>query len=1278
MPPGRWNAARRLDETSHAVTCPTCQTTNRTGASFCRRCGRVLLDQCPRCRAALPVDPDFCDNCGLALTPRAQFAWLNEASAPPLTDQRPTDPPATSRTAPAKAAREPAAGSPQLAQYVPQALLNKLTSARASGEMVGERRVVTMLFCDVQGSTAAAEQLDPEDWTEIINGAFERMIQPVYQYEGTVARLMGDAILAFFGAPLAHEDDPQRAVLAGLGIVDGIRPYQAEIKAKWGIELGARVGINTGLVVVGAVGSDLRVEYSALGDAINIAARMEQTAKPGTVQIAHDTYKLVKPLFEVEALGSLELKGKAEPIPTYRVVRPKAEPGRRRGIEGLQAAIVGREQELGALRAILGDLEQGVGHIICLNGEAGLGKSRLIVETRQLFRETCGPRGIWIRANSLSYETDHAYALLRQLTSRLAGAVAEDAEGAGADPAARLLAGSEVEDEPEARQVLEILLGVEGQAPRAPLEGEVFKRLLFRVARAVWRQRLQDRPAVVVCDDLHWGDNASVAVLEHLLPLIEEIPLVMLLAMRPDRETPGWRLRTKADDGYHHRYTEFTVQPLTEAQTDELVNRLLTIADLPESLRARIRERTGGNPFFVEEVIRSLIETGAVVRDEQQEADGTRLYWRATSNGAALDIPDSLQSLLTARIDRLEEQARRTVQLASVVGRSFYYKVLKSLEAGEAGAGVELDRNLKALMRAEMIQEAARIPEVEYRFRNPLTQEIAYHTILLKRRRELHYQVGEAIEALFPDRLAEHAPRLSYHFGEAQEPKRALKYLILTADAAYRLFANAEAVSGYGEAIKLVEAAQATREQIEHLYLRRGRALELDGQFAAALANYAELEAVAHARQDPHLELAALAAQGTIHSTPNDAADAEQAEALAQRGLALAQALGDGAAEAKIWWNSLLLYRFSNRPREAKAAGERSLALARQLGLREQLAYTLNDMHMLYVRSGETAKALAMAEEARSLWRELGNRAMLADNLAQSIAMAMLAGDLEAAVATSQEAFAISQSIENGWGMAFSQMWLASAYWTHGQFEAGLAAAERCKQYAENSGFQTAQLWSTIEQGMMYGLLGQQERGLATIEAAARVVATRQQVPWPMAAYLSQLYLTMGNVDQAEAILAPGVAEAQSDQMLGVFATWGWNKVLLAKGEYALAVQSAEDFLHILRGTNYRLFVPDALLALGEAHLGLGQMEPARAALAEAQSEAKAMGVDWILWQILAARARLETQAGQAAAGNDYRGQAQAIVQRIADRLSDAGLRASFLERPDVRAVRAHSPSERV
>ncbi|MDX1438108.1 MAG: adenylate/guanylate cyclase domain-containing protein, partial [Anaerolineales bacterium] len=324
-----------------------------------------------------------------------------------------------------KAAKE----QPALTRFLPHELQAKLENARAGGEMVGERRVVTMLFCDIQDSTTLAEGLDPEIWTEAINGAFEFMIKPVYKYEGTVARLMGDSILAFFGAPIAHEDDPQRAILAGLEIIQGIGPYQEKAAADYGLKIDVRVGINTGPVVVGAVGSDLRMEYSAMGDAINLAARMEQTAAPNTVQVAHDTYRLVAPLFDFEDLGLLELKGKSKPVPAYRALGQKTDPGRLRGIEGLDAPLIGRQEEESRLRDSAEALRRGVGGLVFLFGEAGLGKSRLISELRLNLERANGSSITWYETASLSYEISQPYSLIRRLVRRAAGISSSDPTG---------------------------------------------------------------------------------------------------------------------------------------------------------------------------------------------------------------------------------------------------------------------------------------------------------------------------------------------------------------------------------------------------------------------------------------------------------------------------------------------------------------------------------------------------------------------------------------------------------------------------------------------------------------------------------------------------------------------------------------------------------------------------------------------------------------------------------------------------------------------------------
>jgi class 3 adenylate cyclase/tetratricopeptide (TPR) repeat protein len=689
----------------------------------------------------------------------------------------------------------------QLQQYIPKELMRKLEAARTRGEMTGERKVVTMLFCDVSGSTAAAEQLDPEEWSEIINGAFEFMIQPVYKYEGIVARLMGDGILAFFGAPIAHEDDAQRAVLAGLDMVEGIRPYREQIQERYGIGFDLRVGINTGLVVVGAVGSDLRMEYTALGDAINLAARMEQTATPGTVQIAQDTYKLVKTLFDFEELGGIEVKGKHEPVKAYRVLGRNVTARRVRGIEGLYAEMVGREAEMAALRNMMTYLKQGVGRIVCILGEAGLGKSRLISESYQVFQEMIGEQANWYETNSLSYETNQAYGLFQRLIRRIQGIAYNDPPAQVREKLARLVESLPEERRARAGKIIGSLFEVENGSGVTQQDGELFKQELFEVVGTWWRTAFSSRPTALVFDDMHWSDAASIELLLKLLPLTEEISLALVCALRTERQAPAWQIKHTADDLYSHLYTELTLQPLSEAESNELIDRLLSNPELPASLRDAILEKAAGNPFFIEELVRMLIDRGAVVSEQRLVNGEMQRFWRATSEGGEFELPDNLQALLAARIDRLEDATRGTLQAAAVIGRSFYHRVLRAVDE----AGNELDKRLGTLVRMDMIREAARLPELEYAFRNPLTQEAVYRTILLKRRRAFHKKVGEAMEELYPERLEGLYGLLAHHFSLAGERAKACEYYRKAAQRAVSLYAYEDAIRNLEAALALVE-----------------------------------------------------------------------------------------------------------------------------------------------------------------------------------------------------------------------------------------------------------------------------------------------------------------------------------------------------------------------------------------------------------------------------------------------------------------------------------------
>ena len=828
-------------------------------------------------------------------------------------------------------------------RHIPADYLSKLEAARATGAMAGERRVITMLFCDVKGSTEFAEELDPEEWAEIMSGIFDILIPPIYQYEGVVARLMGDAILAFFGAPITHEDDPQRAILAGLQIVNDLQPARQQIRREYGQDINVRVGINTGLVVVGEIGSDLQMEYTAMGDAINLASRMELSARPGTVQIAEDTYRLVKPLFDFEDLGEIEVKGKSEPVRAYCVLGPKAKPGRLRGIEGLNAPLIGREPEFSRLRqAMLDVIEGGQGRIIFLTGEAGLGKSRMIDELHSEWLRLGAMDNLWLESRALAYDSSRPYSLFLQQMRHILGVKTGDSPELIREKIAQSALKLPEDQRPILAQAVETMLAVSVASDEPVVQGEVLKRHLFEAVLKFWRTMGEGRARVMVFDDLHWGDPISIELIAHLLQIVRDEHVLIFCASRPEPESPGCELRSIGQNDYSPYYREIELKPLSESDSSDLIVQLLTIPELPANVIDLVLQKAEGNPFFVEEVIRTLIDEGVIVRSE----DG--LHWRRGKDVNDVNIPGSLQALLIARIDRLERETRRTLQLASVIGRSFYYHVLHMLDDLSAS----FDERLATLQEAALIQEARHLPEIEYIFRHQLTQEATYQSILLRERRRFHQRVAEVIEQLYPDRLEDEAVHLAFHFAQARNYEHALKYYRMAADAAARLYANMEATAHYAHAIEMAERSAAPNAVLIDLYTRRGRVQELGGRYADALAGYQQLESVAAEKKSPDLELAAVILQTILYATYTTYHDPDRARALAEGALELATELGDYRAQAKAYWELLLVQRFGyKRDDLAVPYGEKAIAIAREHGLKEELAYALHDISYSYLKN---------------------------------------------------------------------------------------------------------------------------------------------------------------------------------------------------------------------------------------------------------------------------------------------------------------------------------------
>ncbi len=640
------------------MICPRCQTENPDKARFCLNCGLALERKCVNCQTVLPPGARFCMACGQ-----------------PILEQTPVDVDRLSR----------------LTAAVPGTLVHKVrtastTMALPSPGSLGEKRTITTLIVDVVGSTKLAEQLELETWMESMNNAFDRVAPVIFKNEGTIVRVLGDSLLAFFGATVAHEDDPQRTVRVGLEIIDLMREYASEMKATHNVDFAVRVCINTGLAVIGPVGDDLRFEYNASGGAVNLASRIKFAGEAMSVLVTENTYRFIGPYFDCEDLGSLEVKGMNERLRVYQVKAARAVLGRTRGFVDLASPMVGRDLELVTLHNLRDAIRLGLGRAVLIIGEAGLGKTRLIQEWQKAAeadkvtgagKTATGrlPQSRWVTGRCISFGQGLAYRLLIDVVKNLMGV------SAGSDNPEMHTALLELTHRLFGEQMMEVYPYL-GHLLSLKLDGEAAERAnitdpqalqthyLMAVERLL-QESTKENPLILVLEDLHWADASSIELFIKLLPLVSRAPILFCLVTRPEREAAGWKLVSAAREYLGGSLTEILLDNLSEKDSRSLVAHLLDIEALPDRVRDLILSKAEGNPFYVEEVIRMLIERGVILHQNG--------VWVAQQELSEHDIPDNLHGLLLARIDRLPAEARYTLLVASVIGRNFPIRVLSQV-----------------------------------------------------------------------------------------------------------------------------------------------------------------------------------------------------------------------------------------------------------------------------------------------------------------------------------------------------------------------------------------------------------------------------------------------------------------------------------------------------------------------------------------------------------------------------------------------------------------------
>jgi class 3 adenylate cyclase len=754
------------------MICLKCELENREGARFCKECGYKLELVCPKCAAAYTPGSKFCDECGHKLVAEEE-----------VTTQEPVS--------------------------------------------EGERKHVTVLFSDLSGYTALSEKLDPEEVKAITSRIFGEISKIITKYDGFVEKYAGDAVMALFGVPMAHEDDPVRAIKAAREIHECVDAISPEIEARINQPISMHSGINSGLVVTGEVDLE-RGTHGVAGDTINLASRLSGLAGADEILVDADTCRQAEGLFTFESLGPTVIKGKTEPIEIHKVISQRDKPVTIRRLSGVRADLIGRKVELAELSEAVGKLRQGKGRIFSICGDAGTGKSRLVEE----FKATLDLEEIqWLEGHAYPYAQNIPYFPMIDLLNRVFGIE----EG---DPAAKV------------KEKLESGIGQLDDITEdfIPYVGGLYALnypKIEQVSPEFWKSQLQEAirailtalakrfPTVFFLEDLHWADPSFVELLRYACLEIRQSAIVLCVYRSTFNLFSSHQI-----GGIGKLYHELRLQDLSRLESQEMVHSLLNTEKIPAELQRFIQVKMEGNPFYLEEAINSLIESQILIRDNG--------HWRITKKINEAEISSTIHGVISARVDRLEQDAKRILQEASVIGRSFYYQILEKITELKEG----IEGHLSGLERLDLIKTKSIQPELEYFFKHALTQDVVYNGLLKKERRLIHERIGFVIEQLFPDRLPEFYETLAFHYSRGKSVIKAIDYLMKSGEKSLARYAVAESDKYYTEAYELFgsipDKKEAGNELLINLFLKWALVYYYWGDFGGLTVLFEE-----------HLELAA-------------------------------------------------------------------------------------------------------------------------------------------------------------------------------------------------------------------------------------------------------------------------------------------------------------------------------------------------------------------------------------------------------------------------------------
>jgi len=760
--------------------------------------------QCRNCGFVNPANMRFCGNCGLRLLGTGMLPSVEPAATPEA--------------------------NPSLGALIGADLLDRFRLAGL--EAAGQRRQVTVVFVDLSGYTALSAKIDSEELYELVQKCTKMFANSVYKYDGIVDKFTGDGLMALFGAPIAHENNAELAIRAALDMLEGLKDISIELNKRVGSEIKAHIGLHSGSVVVGGIGSNMMMNYTAIGDVVNLANRIESAAEPDTILVSDVVYRQVRNLFEFESHAQLQLKGIDYMVQTFRVTGTRAKPGSVRGIEGLYSPMIGRDGELERLRQTVNAMvSENVGRFVAVSGEAGIGKSRLISE----FKSFLSQAPVQIQEGySLIYRKGVSYWIFQDVLLRLLEADADTPKNECQSrliQRLRLVLPDRVDEIlPYLEHMLSLPLSNPSAAKRIEyLAADQLRQQIFLVVREFILAEARQKPVVMILEDLHWADAGSLDLLDFLIDILAKNPVVIVAISRTFMDEKLSAIVKKASELLRLRFTDLSLKSLSPDQSDRLLSQLLAIHNMSESLRNYIVLRASGIPLYLEEILRMLMDRQLLYRDDGrwQLADDVNLD--------TLGVPDTIEGLILTRFDNLDLVHRHVLKVASVIGRAFTRAVV--IDCVPTVNLEEVSNSFAVLLDREFILPD-RSPGGEYMFKHVLVSDTIYSTLLKRERKELHGLVAGAIEKLSSDHIENQVDVLARHYFWSDRKDRALYYLILAGQKSGRNYNTAQAQKYFEDAISILPETDHTTFQAMQVHSGLGDALALAGDYSATRTAY--------------------------------------------------------------------------------------------------------------------------------------------------------------------------------------------------------------------------------------------------------------------------------------------------------------------------------------------------------------------------------------------------------------------------------------------------------